>query len=108
MKHAKARLYHLVSIREDNGNKVYLTSYPMTHAWCRVLKSKFTVYSFRRIQFEEVVAQQAILNLPATIYLSFDSAGGITLWSDGLLIGSFTSQEEAEQVAHSITSKLKP
>lgn len=50
----KERLYHLVSIREDNGQKTYLTGYPMTHAECMVMKSKFTVYKFRRIQVEEV------------------------------------------------------
>lgn len=48
------RLYHLVSINEKTGNKVYLTGYPMSHKECCTMKSKFTYHSFRRIQLEEV------------------------------------------------------
>ena len=51
----KLRMYHLVSIRMDNGLKTYLTKYPITHKECMVMKSKLTDYSFRRIQVEEVV-----------------------------------------------------
>ena len=35
------RIYHLVIINND-GSKVYLTSCPMSHEQCMVMKSKFT------------------------------------------------------------------
>lgn len=43
------RLYHLVSIRNDNGRITYLTRYPMTHKECMTMKSKNTEYPFRTI-----------------------------------------------------------
>jgi hypothetical protein len=49
------RLYHLVSIRIDNGAETVLTCYPATHAECITMKRRFTEHSFRRIQLKEIV-----------------------------------------------------
>lgn len=49
----KERLYHLVSITEKTGKKIYMTSYPMSHAECMTMKSKITEHKHRRIQVEE-------------------------------------------------------
>lgn len=48
------RLYHLVSIRINNGAETLLTRYPMTHAQCVNMKRRFTEHAFRRIQLKEV------------------------------------------------------
>jgi hypothetical protein len=48
------RIYHLVSVRVDNGALTYLTRYPMTHAQCMIHKSKLTAHAFRRIELKEV------------------------------------------------------
>jgi hypothetical protein len=52
------RRYHLVAISEKDGWKEYLTSYPMTHKECCVMKARFslgrkTQYPARRIQLED-------------------------------------------------------
>ncbi len=47
------RLYHLVSIRMDNGAETLLTRYPMTHAQCCENMQRFTKHAFRRIQLKE-------------------------------------------------------
>jgi hypothetical protein len=48
------RLYHLVSVRVDNGAITYLTKTPMKHAQCMIYKSKLTAHAFRRIELKEV------------------------------------------------------
>lgn len=48
------RLYHVVSIRNDNGYKTYMTATPCTHKEARTIMAKLTVHAFRRIQIEEV------------------------------------------------------
>ncbi len=47
------RLYHVVVIRNDNGEKVYMTSTPVTHAEGCTILSKMTRYPWRREQLEE-------------------------------------------------------
>lgn len=48
----RLRLYHLVVVY-DSGAKAYLTRYPMTHAECRVMKSKSSHRTQARTMFEE-------------------------------------------------------
>jgi hypothetical protein len=48
----KHRLYHLW-IRKTSGITKRLTGYPMTHAECCVMKSKFSTSDQARIYFEE-------------------------------------------------------
>lgn len=48
------RMYHIVAINENTGNKTYMTAYPMTHAECCINLTKITKHSFRRIQLEQV------------------------------------------------------
>jgi hypothetical protein len=48
------RLYHLVSIRIDNGAETILTRYPATHSECMNMKRRFTEHAFRRIQLKEI------------------------------------------------------
>jgi hypothetical protein len=48
------KLYHLVSVRVDNGKATHLTKTPMTQAQCLINKSKFTEHAFRRIELREV------------------------------------------------------
>ena len=47
------KLYHLFVRRADNS-KEYLTSYPMTHEECRIMKSKQSDKTINHVQFEEV------------------------------------------------------
>lgn len=53
MEEKAVRLCHVVSIREDNGQKVYMTAYPDTRKHCCTIMSKITVHKHRRIQLEE-------------------------------------------------------
>lgn len=50
----KTRLYHLVAKNNKTDKKTYLTGYPMTHAECCTMKSKFSYHPLRRIELEEV------------------------------------------------------
>lgn len=47
------RLYHLVAVNNKTDAATVLTSYPMTHAQCCTMKSKFTHHPARRIEMRE-------------------------------------------------------
>lgn len=51
------RLYHIVVINENTGEKVYVsdTTKPLTHKEACTIMFKMTQYKWRRIQLEEVV-----------------------------------------------------
>ena len=46
------KLYHLVVLRKDKST-VHLTRYPMSHAHCRTVKSKFSAGTQASIVFVE-------------------------------------------------------
>jgi hypothetical protein len=50
------RKYHIVAINERTGEKIFCTSYPMSHQECCTMKSKFSYHPVRRLQLEEAVA----------------------------------------------------
>jgi hypothetical protein len=45
---------YMLYVKDKNGEKVYLTMYPMSHKKCCVMKSKFSPRTSVRIVFEEV------------------------------------------------------
>lgn len=49
------RLYHVVAVVSKTGEKIYMTSSPVTHAEGCTLLSKLTKYPWRREMLEEVV-----------------------------------------------------
>lgn len=48
------RLYHVVVVNMKTGQKVYMTSSPVTHAEGCTILSKMTKHSFRQEMLEEV------------------------------------------------------
>jgi len=49
----KEQLFHLVSVRIDNGKETPLTRYPMTRKQCEENRRRFTRHSFRKIELKE-------------------------------------------------------
>lgn len=55
------RLYHVVSIRERDGQVTYMTAWPVTHAEGETIMRKITPHAHRRIQLEEASGRDARL-----------------------------------------------
>jgi hypothetical protein len=52
---ATERLYYVVVINEQTGNKTYMTTKPFTHQQAMTIISKISSHKGRRVQVEESI-----------------------------------------------------
>ena len=65
------RLYHIISVRTDNGERRQVTTYPMNRTACCTMMSKFTAHGFRTLILEEVKQLNPLQTMIINTYLDY-------------------------------------